>query len=507
MAKAVGDILKLVATQLAPAEYRMQRIAVKPIAASILSDIETQIRYIDLYSYKLAKMENPQFHIDDFPLNIDPRELLKATGVDQIKVTGALSMNLRGTWDMSELIALAAALNGVQGVLDYVLAHSLIVDNADIAFETTGDVAGFIATNPQLFSGDPKDEGRLKGDDLHKGLEHDVLAALSYLVGRDADLEGVAPKNAGLIEAIKLSAAEADPDAVLQWKDKNGDGIPEQVGIPALDELRDQIHDQDGKPVLTTSTFDNFLAEDTWHALIAFGKTMRDNVENGGGDPIPVASVLGRIAGDLKKDYASTRLLQKKVPDVVALDPGAFFKAPKYINEMFPYFYQYALAATAGTYYDLAVDTENYDGADNYLNKMDLRYGLNAQDFGHFAYPDNDEFSAAFTIASYTFSAFDAKPVAIGVDGVKPTEKTPRLWYVALLDPSFGGILLGDPAFKGDATGGNYGALDNLKAWKLFNKLLKYYCLDTTSLDLDTIDDAAAIYVNNKIADCDQALE
>lgn len=510
MAKAVGDVLGLVATQLSPAEYQMQRIAVKPIAASIVGDIEEQIRYIDQYSYKLAQMENPKFHIDDFPIGIDPTELLKATGVDEIKVTGELSMNLRGTWDMSEIIALAAALNGVQGVIDYLLAHELVLDNTDIAFDTTGDVAAFIATNPQMLTGDPKDKGRLTGDDLHKGLKNDVLSALSYLVGRDADLEGVAPKNAGLVEAIKVSAAEADPNAVLQWKDKNGDGIPEQVGIPSLEEFRDKILDADGNPVLEKSTFQNFLSEDTWNELIAFGKNMRDNIEKGGGDPAPLARVLELIVGDLKTDYASTRLLQKKVPDVVALDPGTFFKAPKYINEMFPYFYEYAMQTTPGTkYYDLAIDTENFVAVDdNYLNKMGMRYKANAADFGHFDYPNNDVYSALVTVSSYTFPAiFAAIPTPIAADGIKPTAKTPRLWYFALQDPTFGGIVLGDPEFKADASGGNFVSMDNLKVWKGVNKLLKYYCIDTTSFDLDMFNDDAAIYVNNKIADCNQALE
>lgn len=507
MAKAVSDILGLVVANLSPAEYRSQ-LALKGIVASILDDVEAQIRYIDAYSYKLTKMENPKFHIDDFPLNFDPAELLKATGIDEIKVTDELSLNLKGTWDMSEIIALAALLNGVQGLLDYVMAHKLVVDNTDIAFETTGDVAAFIATNPNMLTGDPADKARLSGDDNRKGFKNDILAALSYLVGRDDDLENVAPKNAGLIAAIKQSALDADPDAVLKWVDKNGDGIPEQIGVPSLEELRDKIVDADGKPVLEDSNFQNFLSEDTWKALIAFGKTMRDNIEAGGGKPAPVARVLELIVGDLKTDFASTRLLQKKVPDVVALDPGKFFKSPKYINELFPYFYEFSLASTAGTLYDLAIDTENYvSDNNNYLNKMGVRYKDNAADFAHFSYPDNDAYSTAFTVTSYTFPAFSAEPVPIAADGIMPTAKTPRLWYFALLDPTFGGVLLGDAEFKGDASGGNYVAMDNLKIWKGLNKLLKYYCIDTTSFDLDMFNDDAAIYVNNKIADCNQALE
>lgn len=508
MAQAVSSILSLVASQLAPppGAYRPQ-LGVKGIAASILDDVEEQIRYIDAYSYKLAAMENPKFHIDDFPLNFDPQELIKAAGVSEIKVTGKLDLNLKGTWDKSELLGLAAVLNAAQGLMDYLLAHELILDNTDIAFTTTGDVAAFLATNPRLLTPDPKDKARIQGDDVRKGLRNDVLAALSYLVGRADDLEKVAPANKGLIEAIKQSAADAEEDAVLKWVDKNGDGIPEQVGVPSLEELRKKIVDKDGKPVLEESTFQNFLGEATWKELIAFGETMRDNIEAGGGKPAPLARVLELIVGDLKTDFASTRLLQKKVPDVIALDPGTFFKSPKYVSEMLPFYYEYTIPMTAGTLYDLAIDTENYDGADNYLNKMGLRWQTNAADFGHFSYPDNDVYSSMFTVSTYDFAAFDAPPGVIAADGIVPTVKTPRLWYFALLDPTFGGVLLGDAEFKADASGGNYKKMTNLTLWKGLNKLLKYYCIDTTSFDLDMFNDDADIYAANKIADCDQALE
>lgn len=508
MAETVSDILRLAATQLAPGPvYRPQRVQVKPLVASLLEDIEAGIREIDAYAFKLASMDNPKFHIAEFPLDFDPAELLKAASVDEIKVAGPLTMNLRGTWDMSEVLLLAGALNGVQGVIDYLMAHELVIESTDISFDTTGGVAAFLATNTQLLSGDPQDLARLAGDDAQKGLRNDVVAALSYLVGREADLAGVAPANAGLRAAIKQSALDADPEAVLRWTDADADGIPEKVGVPALEELRREVVDAEGKPVLASSTLDNELSVETWSALIALGEALRDNVEAGGGTPVSLKPALAAIVADMKAEHASTRVLQKNVPDAVAVNPGAFFKSPKYIGELLPYYFSYVTAGSTATRHELALESENFDGADNYVEKMGARYGINGSDFGHFSFVDGDVYSAAFTVASYTFAAFEAAPTPIAADGVKPTAKTPKLVYLALPDPGFGGLLWGDADFAADASGGNYAELTNQSLWKGVNKLLKYYCLDATELGLEMFDDDAAIYAGNKMADCSQALE
>jgi hypothetical protein len=510
LVNSVGSIVGLVVGQLKAPAYETQAISVKPIVSSILEDVEAEMRYLDAYAYKLTAMENPHFQIKSFPLSLDPKDLLSLLDTDRLEIKGEIAFDLGGTWDKSEVQAVGAGVNAVQALLDYLLAHKLVLASTDISFDTTGSVAQFLSDNPNMLAPDPKDASRIAGDgDKHKGFKNDVLAALSYLVGRDADLALVAPKNDGLKAAIKASAAEAAtyPDQVVRWIDGDGDGIPEKLGMPAVNAIKDKVL-ADGKPLIEGDTFDNPLKPSAWEAFIKVGKEVRANVESGGGKPIAAKEALVALVDSLKKSDSTTRLLLKEVPDVAAFDPGTFVKAPKYLSELVPYYYFYATAATPGTQYiDLAIETEVYDGAANYLNRHGQRHGANqTADFAHFGYPANDVFSASYTVSAYQFTDFASAAPAVAADGVTATVKTPRLWYFAMQDPSLGGMLYGDAEFNGDGTGGQYQKLDNFKLWKGLNKLLKYYCIDTTDFALEMFDDTYAKYTNNKIADCNQSL-
>jgi hypothetical protein len=515
LVQATSKIVSLVAANLSPGDYQTQ-LEVKKLIGSLLGEIEGYMASIDLYAYKLAEMDDPKFRIESFPLDLDIGDLLGLIGNTDIQISSQLELNMRGTWDKSQVVLLGAAFNAAQAALDYLLSHKLVVDDTNISFETTGDVAAFLVNNPELLTadGDAVSLGRLNGDAIRKGLKNDVLAAVSFLVGRDAPFERVSPAHDGLKEAIKQSAAAADPDAVIRWVDANGDGIPEEFGVPAIAQLSDQIQDKDGKPLIKDDTFANPLKEDTWAEILAFGTAVRDNIEGNGGTPVSLTNFLRLIVRDLEADASRTRLVLKEVPDVIAVNPAAFLKAPKSIQEMAPYYYQYeyrhTVAGATKTAYDFVIETELYGGAStNYVQKAGSPYVYSgaAADFTHFYFPASgvDEYAEGFTVTAYAFDNFASRPSELPVDKVVATAKTPRLWYFALPDPTFGGMLLGDPAFKGDGTGGKYVAMDNFSLNKIVNKLLKYYCIDTTEFSFDMLDEDSATYAANPIGQCTEA--
>lgn len=495
LVQSVSAIIGLVASQLSPAEYQANAFNVKSIVSSILSDIEGQMRYIDAYSYKLAKYDDPTITLEDFPLGLDPKDLLDLIG-DSVQVNGELALNMKGTWDKSEVMVAGTLVNGVQGILDYLLAHKLVLASTDINFDSTEGIAEFLFNNPDLLVADPADKARIDGDgDKHKGVKNDVLAALSFAVGRGSDLEQVAPKNGGLVEAIKASAAAKRADAVVVWVDKDKDGIPEEVGLPALNDIKDNIKDKDGKPFIEKDTFENPLAKATWDEIIKLGEAVRDNVEADGGSAIALKPVLQAIVDDVKDAESTTRLLFRPVPDLVAINPGAALKAPKYVADLVPYYFHFTTEGTTQRS-DIAIEKETLDGTDWFNEKAgEQAYRGPTPDFEHFNYVANDDFGNGVTVTAYDFGDF-TKPSKIMADGVTADTKSPILYYIALQDASLGGLLEGDPA-----AGGDFAALDNATFNEGLSKLVKYYCIDLSKDLLDSFDDD--MYdAGNKIAGC-----
>lgn len=498
LVQSVSAIIGLVASQLSPAEYQANAFNVKSIVSSILSDIEGQMRYIDIYAAKLAAFEDPTITLDDFPLGLDPKDLLDLVG-DSVQVSGDLSLNMKGTWDKSEVMVLGAAVNGVQAVLDYLLAHKLVLASTDIDFDSTEGVANFLFNNPDLLIADAADKSRIDGDgDKRKGLKNDVLSALSFAVGRDSDLDKVAPKNDGLVAAIKQSAAANRSDAVVVWVDKDKDGIPEEIGIPAINDIKDNIKDDEGKPLIENDTFENPLEKATWDEIIALGKAVRDNVEADGGKAIALQPVLQAIVDDVKDAESTTRILFRPVPNLLGINPGAFFKSPKHIADLVPYYFKYTTNATTDIRADIAIEIETYVSATTWFNEkagVEAYKGATA-DFDHFNYVTlPDVLTGSVSVAAYDFGDFTV-PTKVMADGVTADAKSPILYQIALQDAGIGGLLQGAPAADGA-----FGELDNAKLNKGLAQLIKYYCLDLSMDLMDAFDDA--LYgAGNKIAAC-----
>lgn len=485
---SVEAVVGLFAAQLSPAEYQAGAFNVKQIVSSILSDIEDQMRYIDIYAAKLAAFKDPTITLDAFPIHLDLDDLNDVTG-DSVAGSGEVSLNLRGTWDKSEVMLLGAAVNGVQGVLDYLLSHKLVLHSTDFDFDSTEGVARLFDFNPNLLVADPADKDRIDGDDdKRKGLKNDILAMLSFFVGRDSDLEHVGPKHGGLVQAIKESAEAARPDAIIQWLDIDSDGYPEKIRVPALEEALDDVNRTDGP-------FENPLSKVSWNKLVSLGKALRDNIEHGSA-PVALRGALQALADDMRAKGSDFRLAYRPVPDIVALDLHAFLKAPPYLSDLVPYYFTYTTATTAVVRYDLAFEVETYDeGSDEwFVAKGGFEAYRGVGDFAHFSYDTPDEFSASVTVAAYDFGVFAAPPM-IAADGISPDTRSPQLYYVALQDPGFGGLFTGDPTGQGD-----YGPLDSAAFNRALARLVKYYCIDLSKGVLDSLNNS--LYVNNDITTC-----
>lgn len=480
---------------LGPAGYEAGKYNAKEVALSMFTDIEQQMLYIDRYAAKLAAFDNPTITLDDFPLGLDVATLFDVLGID-VQSSGYDRFNLKGAWDKSEVMLLGAGVNAAQSVVDYLLAHTLVIDTIDGDFQSSNGFARFLALNPSFFVADPKDAARISGDDEErKGLRKDILAALSFAVGRESDLELVGPKSGGLVEAIKQSAAVDRADAVIRWIDKDGDGIPEYISIPAFagtDEFDERAYGYTVK----SGVFENPLSKVTWNKLISLGKALRHNIEHGG-DPVPLRGALQALADDMRADKSDLRLAYRPVPDVIALDLHAFLEDPPYLSELVPYYFTYSLATTSTVHYDLAYEVETYDAdtGEWFVKKGGYEaYRGGVADLEHFSYVTPDVFSASVTVDAYDFGAF-AAPAKLTADGITADARSPQLPYVALQDPTFGGLVAGDPSGQG-----NYGPLDNASFNQGIARLVKYYCLDLSKGIWDSVHDG--LYVNNDIATC-----
>lgn len=509
MVQSVASIISLLANaNLAPGQLA-PKIDGKQLLGSVLAEIEDQMAAIDRETYVLASMDDPTFEIDKFVLALDPADLIKLVAKMSssvtVTVTGDLAIDLKGTWDRTEVHVLGGGINAVQALLDFLFAHNLTIDSLDASFSTSEGVARFLLDNKKLakLDTDPESTARLQGDgERRKGVKNDLIAALSYLVGRDAAIEKVAPANAGLVDAIKKSTVSNDTTRVVQWTDADGDGIPEKIKVPAIEGFAAGINIQRGaEKVQIPSEFDNPINHPAfWQKLIDLGKGLRDNLEGTGG-AVSLKAVLDEVVAAVKAGHITnvdptdgSRLTKQPVPDLVQLNLGEYFKAPKALREMLPYYFTYTTNGTTQIA-DIAWEKELYAvGGTNSAEKVGVTVsagqGPNA-DFGHFNYTSTPEvINGSLTVQSYTFADFgNTPPAAIAPDGVKASAEAPMLVYVALQNPSFGGAL-GLNLASVVAGASSVSNLGNFEFNQGLNGLISYYCLDLNKDLGDMIDDA-----------------
>ncbi len=452
----------------------------KPLLADFVDPVQQAIRGFDAEAYALAGMKDSTFRLERFPLPLDLQALLALVYGNHAAVEGDASIDLGGTWSTAEIQLLAAVLNGVQGLLDYALAHELdgdlfaprIIYSLDP--KTSEAIATYLARNPSMFqkASDADDAARLTGNVTHKGLLSTTLAVLSHLVGRDLSLAGVAPANEGLLARIEASAARPAEDSVIAWT-VDQDGYPVKASIRTLALLNEQARITiGGRRWILPTVFDLDLGAAGWNALTAFGTALRDNIERSNPARVAVKPLLDGLRLSGRPTIGSiSRLLEKEAPDMIYLNPGAFLSEPPLLKELLPQYFAYTTEASAPKRYDLAVEYETWWAhAPMTVSRLILTQTLEpGTDAGHFWYGRPASYAVTAIEASETFPADERSHPT---DGLMPSPSSPRLIYLALTSPSFGKLL--EMSLDGEAPT----PPDVFDVNRGLNTLIGYYCLN-----------------------------
>lgn len=494
-------IFGLVASQLAPPpSFAPESLDVKVVVGSILADIEAFLGGTEKHLFALAAAPDPTISLDDFPVGIDPKDILDLLGTDDIIVHGDLSVNLHGTWDKSHVLLLGAFINLAQTMRDYLFAHRLLVASSDMPDGSAASYAYFFANNPDLFVFDNADLGRLRGRDGHVGVKNQALAMVSYLAGRKLTIANVVPANAGLTREIARSAT-MNAEAPLRWIDENHDGVPEKLMIPSLPSIDIVIDDK----TFDEATIDNPLGVGLWESVLNLAADVRDNLEAAEPQPIDLQPVLTQLWATLAGDpaNANVRLLRREAPHIFALNPSAFFSQPIPIRDLMPYTFSFEATTAEMPYrqtgYDLAIESEHYvNPAENYLDKMYMNAATGA-DFHHFVYTGLPQTVGEYRVTAYEFYHDGLVPVSLAPDGITATAKSPVLYNIAFPYPGLGGMVVPDPdGFTGVPT---FPRPTNAGLNKSLNLFIQYYCLDLTRGTVESIDET--LYdASNRIEDC-----
>lgn len=445
---------------MAPSPAAFQpKIDMKHYLDDWVSEIEDDMRAIDEQVYYLAAVSGATFNVAHVPIVLKTRAI-SLDGTLQGSLFDVYEIDLGGTWDSSEVLLLGALFNLSSLGLDYMMAHNMVVDKITNESGLDAFVAALLIENPELaaFDEDEVSTGRIFGDDTYKGLRGDLIAAASYLAGRESSLEGIAGANGGLREAIKRSAASEVTDAVIQWIDKDGDGNPEAIEGPIVEQVS-ALFD------LPVSRVPTFLSGETFDAFYLFAGQVRDNAELGG-DAVPTQPVLEALRIDAAKLITSP-LLEVEVPALLALDTAAFLEQPLPVRRLLPYFFRDD--GCFCTNYGLLGEWEMYG------NPPQKRY----YDFtwGYYENTPVDVGKHFLALNADAFPSFTVLPsLALPDDGVNPDVTVNQIPVLAFQQPSFGGLVHLDlTAMGGKAEGEATQASIN----EAIARLMKHYCVHT----------------------------
>lgn len=464
--QAVGSQLPRTDPALAPAGF-MKAIDAKPLIAGYFENFEDDMIAVDRQVQFLASRPALTFQIVRFPVHLEFQRI--ATFINNMSgdyLPGELLLDLGGTWDKSEVLLLGSAFNGVLAGIDYLMAHDLEVRRIPVSDTLSGVVAELLVQNPSLLAFDPAEaDARLKGTAEEKGLRKNLIAMLSYLAGRDDDFEGVVAMNEGLQEAIRVSAAAAVTDPVVKWIDDDGDGNPEAIDARFLSEMVDQLSG------VYVPRFPIPLAGATFDAFYAMAAALRKNAESGG-DAVRIVEFLESLRGDLGS-YLIIAPGFKEVPDLIALDLNPFVENTPPVRELFPYFY------SAGGAYNLLYELEWAKACCVGLDPIvTTGYGDVYETGTRYFDAPWGGWRSKSSRAHFDVGGAPVEQAGLGLtdDGVDPAGYAQTLVYVALQEPSFGGLL----HLNLDSLGGSGGmaVADHASVNEGLARLFKYYCFN-----------------------------
>lgn len=262
-------------------------------------------------------------------------------------------LNLRGTWRLADVRLLASLLHATSAVLDFVFAHDLQIDLfelLDYFTRYTGNFESFDFTPPELLNvvvhvlstdrselftllqEDADRDGTIDGEALPVRVRDHLRVMAQQLVG----LRALAMKRSG----------------VFRWVDPGGKR--DILGTLDADVLVTK-YDAKGRPVygkVSVPITPGFEAGLNRLAANLDGKGERLNFQR---DTVPVIAVLAvAVVGVIKQldlDLSPTvraalglvsspstveRLVRDIIPDVIELDPNAYFSHPVGIRAFLP---------------------------------------------------------------------------------------------------------------------------------------------------------------------------
>lgn len=464
---AIGSQLRVSDPTLAPAGFDAA-VDAKPIIAGYFENFEDDMIEVDRQVQFLASQPDMTFQIVRFPVHLEFQRIAAyLNGSLGDYLPGELLLDLGGTWDKSEVLIVGSSFNGVLALIDYLMAHDLEVRRIPSGNTLSGLVAEVLVQNPSLLAFDPAEsDARLNGTDEDKGFRKNIIAMLSYLSGRDDRFEDVVAPNEGLQEAIRVSAASDVTDPVVKWIDEDGDGNPEALEAKFLSDMLDQLTG------VYVPRFALPFAGETFDAFYALANDLRVNAEKGG-DPVRIVDLLESVRADIGS-FAIIAPGYKEVPDLVALDLNPFLEETPALRDLFPYYYaagdSYQLAyelewAYTFTYLDPGVTTgygEVVDWGTRYFDSS-YRNWMNKDAFTHF-----DQGGVPALVGE--------PGIMLNDDGVDPAGYAQTLVYMALQDPSFGGLL----HVNLDSLGGSGGMAkaNHASVNEGLGRLFKYYCFN-----------------------------
>lgn len=522
----VGGLISLVAG-LAPGVAPAQdfRQLIEPALAPIIETVESLQGRAELVA---GVDELPEITVESLPLALDLSALIDNVPAD-------LEVNLRGRWDRTEALALAAAPAALLGVLDFVLAHKIEVDSLDIDFGSSAKIAEFAVNNPTLLA-------------LDSGRTAQVGEAKDWFIKA---LTAAVATQGGLLASIEAELNDGldHSNDVVRFVDVDGDGAvseDDQIVLKVVEDLAADIADLDGDGVddLTPddSTLTNPLDRVLWTDIVKLGTDLKANLE--GGAALSVIDYLkgdGDVWGRLQQ--ASIDEGYGELADIenwIALDPKAFFASPKGVRELL-----FAVAATTVTdgtvdaneveLVDIAIECELSYSADDWANASDtglaadsawrdlcgtpnpagdssvmlknIAFGVTdaALDPAHFeasAYAtapstisdvadlyatDATELAGLFLGELMFYDGIGTTDVDVPADGYipanDPAAHNDGLLYIAMQDPGFAGVLLLDLSGAGSHAVATQSSLNELVAmvWTTYGGNLTALVDDVTA--------------------------
>ncbi len=444
-------------------------------------------------------MDSVSVYYESVPFSFDLSTFMK----DTENTTNIPSqIDLKGEWDYPEVLLIGAVNNGLFALWKLIESQTLgsptdisnvyneysFTASLDDPTQITNLIASFLGEIPALLAFEPTEGKEIFKDQVRNYVD----ATLSYLTGRDNDLEVngtmYAAANPGLFAAIENMYSKDQSKSIIQFVDKDGNGeisYKDQIVIPIVEEI------ESGAGTIT-----NPLSRQTWLDLVAFGKEIENQLENyeSATASLDMGKIINEVFGDLVT-YANeispdANVSVPTIPEgFLMLNAGALFKAvetedsfgglrnllpawvpnPRVDSDLVSYARKDTDNAKTPFKYIMVFETEvsaatnstEYMGLGPFEYNNVLYYGIYSftKDPAHFNlfFNADGSFNALFfgntDPSADSGSAYLGNLHSIDPDGLLPNAEHDFLVYLGFQQPTFYGMVQVDPSKFADISG------------------------------------------------------